>query len=158
MGVRCCVKGAQLIMNSRGSSAGCQPLEMKSPVWRADAIWGEGGDVLRKDHCVPGGVSARLLRRCCDTHRVRRAAPTGRMAFLSRGYHGSSSRDFDGRDWDAHMQVSAVSRWDNNRGDLLCVCFQCFSAMTKQVWLLEFRFFFLMFCIYFHCGSLCGSL
>lgn len=53
------------------------------------------------------GVSARLLRRRCDTHRVRLATPTGRMAFLSLGNHGSS-RDFDGRD--VHVQMATVSR------------------------------------------------
>lgn len=57
MGVRCCVKGAQSVMNSWGPPTGCQPLEMREPgvltCCCSSAIWGVGGDVLTRDHCVP---------------------------------------------------------------------------------------------------------
>lgn len=43
------------------------------------------------------GVSDWLLRRCCDTRRVRLAALTGRMAFLRLGNGGDSgNRHVDG--------------------------------------------------------------
>lgn len=51
------------------------------------------------------GAPARLFWLCCDTHRVRLAAPTGTMAFLKRGDGGGSSR----RGGVVHVQTAALS-------------------------------------------------
>lgn len=64
------------------------------------------------------GIAAHPGRCCCDPRRVRRAAPTGRMAFLSRGNHGSST-GFDG----PGCTRASVFRWDDNmtaQEDRLC--------------------------------------
>lgn len=107
----------------------------------ASSICGVGVDVLIRAHSGPGGVSARLLRHCCDFHHVRPAALTGRMAFQSQGNHGSNCRDFDGQD--GMFAHEWISRWHDDKGELLLSC----SVRVK-----------VFFNYVFYLLSLCGSL
>lgn len=115
MGVRRCVEG--LIMNSWGPRGRLSATRDAAAAARC-AIWGgEEGTFSPGITVYPGsssfgscGVAVILIMWGVT------AAPTGRMAFLSSGNHGS--RDFDGR---GGMYMSTVSRWDNHKGELFCV-------------------------------------
>lgn len=87
------------------------------------------------------GELGRLLWRCCDTHHARLAALTGRMAFLSLGNRGGSSRGFDGRD------KMFTCKW-------LLYLDKGVRAMTKQLWLFFSIFFFFLNMFYLFSPSL----